>query len=624
VLAGKPAALASLVPSLDPDLDEIVLRALKSDPNKRFQDATTFERALERVRARVGPDAPASSHRPTPPPPSSARGQREARAEAAYRSAVASERDGAREAAKRFAIEVLVEAPTHERALALIARLEARAPRTAPSPALPPAAIPPTIVATSQDRSARTMSSAPTIVVDPTVVRTAHSRNRCQSLWSGAALSWRKFSERVRPPTVGAAKRRDRFWYAPVLQLAGVLGLVAVIVAVTYGATRVIWPSSHLLTIARPIGGTVSASGIRCGTGGADCTSSRPKDERVELKAEAESGYVLDSFTGDCAPSGRTTMSAPRTCGATFAPVVAVPKPATQILTISPVPTGGTLVGVDIKCGTDGSACAADYAEGLSVDLQAMADPTFTFMGFSGDCSATGRTQMIGPRTCSAAFSPTASLPKALPPPTPDRNHSTLGRSGRNAVPGSGGRGGDPSSASTGGQAAGGQSPAAPGTPGQGTGGSVGRSGSPAPVGGSGGRSEILRNDKDVRPPPPPEEVAKAQIAQVIKSYCAAWGSLDPDAVRKEQPGVDMKNVKSTMSNFKYLKEMCAAPEYESDESLDEQNGKANVRVGVKREFTRTVLSAGVEKDEQTLKIELYRSAPREPWKIRNARVAAK
>ena len=57
VLRGQPAPLASMVPGLDPEIDEIVLRALKRDPNKRYQDAATFERALERLRSRLGPDA---------------------------------------------------------------------------------------------------------------------------------------------------------------------------------------------------------------------------------------------------------------------------------------------------------------------------------------------------------------------------------------------------------------------------------------------------------------------------------------------------------------------------------------------------------------------------------------
>ena len=129
VLRGQPAPLASVVPGLDPEIDEIVLRALKRDPNKRYQDAATFERALERLRSRLGPDAPGPPRRPTPPPPQTARGNpREARAEAAYQRALAASQGGAPEAARRFAVEALAEDPSHVAARALLARLQPRAP----------------------------------------------------------------------------------------------------------------------------------------------------------------------------------------------------------------------------------------------------------------------------------------------------------------------------------------------------------------------------------------------------------------------------------------------------------------------------------------------------------------
>src|SRR4029434_10954419 len=97
VMRGQPTPLASIVPGLDPEIDEIVLRALKRDPNKRYQDAGTFERALERLRSRLEPDVPAGQpRRPPPPPPQNPRGQsREARAEAAYQRALAASQGGA-------------------------------------------------------------------------------------------------------------------------------------------------------------------------------------------------------------------------------------------------------------------------------------------------------------------------------------------------------------------------------------------------------------------------------------------------------------------------------------------------------------------------------------------------
>ena len=118
-------------------------------------------------------------------------------------------------------------------------------------------------------------------------------------------------------------------------------------------------------------------------------------------------------------------MTAARTCGATFVKAAAAGPPAgaTQLLTIAPVPTGGTLEGVDIICGTKGSVCSANHPDGVLVELHPTADPGFTFMGFVGDCVPLGHTQMTVPRTCSATFSPTAEV--SAPPPI-KASHATL------------------------------------------------------------------------------------------------------------------------------------------------------------------------------------------------------
>ena len=127
VMRGQPAPLASRVAGLDPEIDEIVLRALKRDPNKRYQDAATFERALERLRSRLGPDAPAPPQRPKPPPTQDQRGtSREARAEAAYQRALVAYKGGSFEAARRSSVEALAEDPSHPGARALLVRLEQR------------------------------------------------------------------------------------------------------------------------------------------------------------------------------------------------------------------------------------------------------------------------------------------------------------------------------------------------------------------------------------------------------------------------------------------------------------------------------------------------------------------
>ena len=117
------------MPGIDPEIDEIIQRALKKDPNKRYQDAATFEKALERVRARLGTDDPPGLPRPTPPPPQSAGGKsRAVRAEAAYQRALEASRSNARDAARRFAVEALAEDPSHAAARAFLAGLEHEKP----------------------------------------------------------------------------------------------------------------------------------------------------------------------------------------------------------------------------------------------------------------------------------------------------------------------------------------------------------------------------------------------------------------------------------------------------------------------------------------------------------------
>ena len=81
--------------------------------------------------------------------------------------------------------------------------------------------------------------------------------------------------------------------------------------------------AGQLLTITKPDGGTLSAAGIRCGTRGADCSARRPERRSDRVDARADAGFTFAGYTGDCAPGGRTIMTAPRTCGATFVKEVA-------------------------------------------------------------------------------------------------------------------------------------------------------------------------------------------------------------------------------------------------------------------------------------------------------------
>src|SRR5262249_50444161 len=88
--------------------------------------------------------------------------------------------------------------------------------------------------------------------------------------------------------------------------------------------------------------------------------------------------------------------------------------PAGQVLTITK-PTGGTIVGAGIECGTGGSKCSTHVATGEPVELEARPDKGFVYSGFTGDCGPTGgRVAMTQARTCGATFGPVTAAPTAL------------------------------------------------------------------------------------------------------------------------------------------------------------------------------------------------------------------
>jgi serine/threonine-protein kinase len=635
VLRGQPKPLISIVPGLDPELDEVVARALKRDPNKRYQDAATFERALARVRARLGPDAQDAGRRPTPPPPNP-KLSREARADAAFQRAIEAERQVSRDAARRHAVEALAEDPNHAGARALLARLDPRLPRipeTPYEPKRPPQGQPtvastaiagsgetvastgidpsvPTVVSTAAELSASTVvavpprpgvqahrpvqasASAPTIVVTPPKGRTSPSlKQRWITLWGRRKRLPRHYEAHRRPDALkrSPAGSSTSRWI--------LMGIVLAVITVSVLVMVIAWapPSGQLLTIVRPVGGTISAAGIRCGTRGADCATKRPKGEAIELTPEPDTGYAFAGYTGDCAPGGRTVMSAARTCGATFELMPAAPADKagpTQVLTISPVPTGGTVEGVGILCGTKGSECSTPNPEGVPVELHAVADEGFTFMGFNGDCTPGGHTQMNGARTCGAKFSPTV-IASQPPPAKPLPVSPSASRRGGPTAP-----------------------PVRPGvdapppTP------------APAPP-----VVEPVGPGRDGKPPlaPPPtdDEFAKKKIKELLAAYCAAYEAMDPDAVQQLFPKVDIKTLRIELNRSKYKSVQCqfGEPEFLA---LDAASGTARVRAELKQTFEHTAGEDKPQKKELVVTITLVRSGPRASWLIDSIRYVAK
>ena len=589
VLQSHPAPLTSLVPGLDPELESIVNKALAKNPAERYADATQFESALEHVRWRLGLAESTPNARPTPSPGSVVRKSHESRAEAAYQRARSLHEEHAREAAKRYCIEALAEEPNHVAARALLHDIDPRA-WVASEPSEEGEPIPPTVVTLSDSRSSRayerTMLSTrapdweaygnePTMIGtqarggssvghEPTVVGTDARR--------GTPIT----DGRTATTHVGSRWRVPPGWqrYLPVLAVTALVVVTAIIAVLV--ARWVFSPSTAgmTLTVTKPTGGTIAAPGINCGTGASDCSTTLQKGESVEFHVEADKGFRLSGFTGDCAPGGRTVMNSPRTCGATFEEDVPVAggTSAVELLTIAP-PTGGTVVAEGLKCGTQGKECSTNRPRGSQLKLLAWADKGFTFQGFTGDCTQGGEALMTAPRTCGAMFVQAGAT-------------DALSRGG--SKPGGGSRGGsNAGTASTGKPSAGSASGAASGggaaSPGGGA--SVGRGSSGEGSGGTAPPPPKSVDDKDSeliappKPPPPPAlaDVARKEIEELLERYRRAYEARSFAGVQHAFPTVHTA-VRDQFKQIRSLKyEFAGAPKYVQ---LDAFNGTAVIEIG--------------------------------------------
>jgi hypothetical protein len=70
-------------------------------------------------------------------------------------------------------------------------------------------------------------------------------------------------------------------------------------------------------------------------------------------------------------------------------------------------PSGGTIAGAGINCGTSSSVCQVTMPRSMTLGLEAVPDAGYVFSGWSGNCSGTGVSiwlPLTGPRSCGAVF----------------------------------------------------------------------------------------------------------------------------------------------------------------------------------------------------------------------------
>jgi Divergent InlB B-repeat domain len=405
----------------------------------------------------------------------------------------------------------------------------------------------------------------------------------------------------------------------------GGLVVASLLVAVVVLLFRWMWPSGNILTVERPTGGTVSGAGLECGTRGSDCTVTRPTDDTVTLQTTPDTGFVFSGFTGDCAPSGRVLMSQPRSCGATFGPVGVVDSGAggrpMRTLTILK-PTGGTIVGEGISCGTLNSVCSAAVPDGTAVTLNIQPDPGYQFEQFTGDCSAEGTVTMSASRTCGVSFGkPPVPIATAVRRPDPPaRADPTRGvDSGRPPTGRSGTQSSTPQSSPQGGT---GQTI----TPGQSTTPSATPTGS-TPAGVTPGLTGSVTSAQSEAQKVPTAEItadahARKEITQLVNRYCSALETLQPNRLKELYPQVDVNTYRELFKGYKSLKcSVVGTPEFENLDASPA--GFAQIKAEMKQQVE--MKTGGAPKlQELIFIIRVSRLSNNSPWMIERMQAGLK
>jgi hypothetical protein len=399
VLRSQPQPLLTRLPGFDAEISAIVARALARNPSDRYQDASALREAFERCRARIDPSAALAPMARPSGVPAGAGGGSAVRAGAAYVRAIAAYKDQALGAARRFGLEALAEDPEHTGARALLARIEpgrwgAPGQRTpaASRPTPQPAAAKPSFWDSGFHKVPPTPPSSPEVAsFDPTILISPAGHRE--------------------PPTAIEPTmiiRRDA--------IPGFSARPDETVAIPTSA------------IPRPV---------------EPPAPSRPSSKQAPLPPPARrsaprAAFLLPIWQRMKGIGGHRRPSAPPTArGSRWTPSAQGMAMAVAALVVAAIlvfgaivvsrsiwtsgqsltltrPTGGTIVGAGLQCGTRGSDCSTTRPDNDAVEFQAVADAGYVFTAFTGDCAPTGRLVMAQARTCGASFDKVAEADSAV------------------------------------------------------------------------------------------------------------------------------------------------------------------------------------------------------------------
>jgi hypothetical protein len=179
----------------------------------------------------------------------------------------------------------------------------------------------------------------------------------------------------------------------------------------TVGATFTI--QRHTLTVTAPTNGTITGTGITCGTGGSTCSATYDYGTVVPLTATPDANYNFGGWTGACSGTGAcsVTMTAAQAVGGSF-------TIQRYILTVT-APSHGTITATGITCGTGGVDCTETYDWGSVVPLGVTPDTGYRLRTWAGACTGFGACSltMTAARTVGGLFTPTFQQRKGDPSP---------------------------------------------------------------------------------------------------------------------------------------------------------------------------------------------------------------